>query len=926
LYENELLSEISYDDVKESLSGKKTKKKLFNFFKQLEGSDDEEYDREKFEQKYDGILQRLAYFIRAGTPEDVSPAQEGAAANWLKNIILSDVKNVEFIVGGRASNMSDTTTGSFFERVSGNLELFFQWQDLIDTEKFSKDINAVKKIGDLFYIIDQTRPIFQAKQQEKDYRDSNKGTDVIYDGPEWKIIIPRNKGAACELGKGTDWCTAAPGLDFYEKYHSDEDPLFIFINKKDPSEKYQFHYKTNQFMNSKDESILGKEIFLQLHNLLLTAELPTNLSDKIKEAVIVDAQGRISMKTVYSYKQGAFLPGDYVYNEIWEIPKSTRRTNVDGPAFIEIHVNKLDEYFKLKADWLYNDTRVAGIYAVSNDRERNRPDGMVSSTETYIANVGDMYYSYTDRKENIFDLGKWIEENFSSDSTEEAVIRGIYSLIKSDDNPIGQFNKKAVSRIQELDKNYEEGNGYDDLTYVRPVDKEQFIATGGVIKEEEDILNEITVDQVVDTLSGNKVKKKIMAFLRDRLPDDVPESHERYLLRAIQRLRYVINSMTPEDIEDAQRGAAANWIKRTFLSDKEELKSITLNSSVPGSGFIDKVYNNLEMFFQMQDFIDSEKFSRDLNSYSTWGELFDVVDATKPAYYAKQKEKDYRDASQGTDIVYDGPEWQIIIPRNKGAACELGKGTDWCTAAPGLDYYEEYHSDEDPLFIFINKNKPEERYQFHYGTEQFMDKEDYPVTIERFIELNNLLFNNVSPLPKTADTFIPKSDGYVPVITREYSDNNVYLKTHVTPQQNINAYAYEEWSELFEDQRFFHNINGPAEIKVVTTQDIAFNTNTPDSSPGIVKMEWAYMGKKPLYLYGLKGHYVAFKLRGSLFRTQKLLSLVSNKIEFPEKEIEGMSHKEVADYILSLPEVKAVNDAITDLMKKEMDLLKNAGS
>ncbi|MEK6882114.1 MAG: hypothetical protein AABY22_21030, partial [Nanoarchaeota archaeon] len=78
---------------------------------------------------------------------------------------------------------------------------------------------------------------------------------------------PHNKGAACELGKGTDWCTAAPGLEYYKQYHKEDDPLFIIHAKT--GEKFQFHYGSGQFMDSTDTQITDKQFFKEIHKILL---------------------------------------------------------------------------------------------------------------------------------------------------------------------------------------------------------------------------------------------------------------------------------------------------------------------------------------------------------------------------------------------------------------------------------------------------------------------------------------------------------------------------------------------------------------------------------------------------------------------------------------------------------------------------------
>ena len=55
-----------------------------------------------------------------------------------------------------------------------------------------------------------------------------------------------------------------------------------------------------------------------------------------------------------------------------------------------------------------------------------------------------------------------------------------------------------------------------------------------------------------------------------------------------------------------------------------------------------------------------------------------------------------------TDML--SPEYNAYIAHNKGAACDLGRGTEWCTAAPGADWHKGYYSPEDPIFIIEEKN------------------------------------------------------------------------------------------------------------------------------------------------------------------------------------------------------------------------------
>ena len=74
---------------------------------------------------------------------------------------------------------------------------------------------------------------------------------------------------------------------------------------------------------------------------------------------------------------------------------------------------------------------------------------------------------------------------------------------------------------------------------------------------------------------------------------------------------------------------------------------------------------------------------------------------------------------------------------NKAASCFHGRKSDWCTAIPGLDYFNDYYQEVDPLFVFETPGK--EWFQFHYGSEQFADLGDRQVSNKTFEALHGEL-------------------------------------------------------------------------------------------------------------------------------------------------------------------------------------------
>jgi len=257
---------------------------------------------------------------------------------------------------------------------------------------------------------------------------------------------------------------------------------------------------------------------------------------------------------------------------------------------------------------------------------------------------------------------------------------------------------------------------------------------------------------------------------------------------------------------------------------------------MPAADFTRRVWSSIfERFFQMQDFIPTEFFSRDLNQYKSIGEVEAATTAALPLYRAHQEKKDYLDAEQGSDLIYDGQDWSIYIPRNKGAACQLGKGTEWCTAAPGLDYYEQYHKENDPLFVFVNKKNPEEKYQFHYGTEQFMDVRDEDVSGHVFTELNKLLLGNVKSLPNIVTRTVQLDKSEVLTFRNSESKQDLYTVSFYPVLSNG-----EHWKSATVDN-IYHRIDGPC-YSIFRSRSFAFGQN--------FDLSWAYKGEEVANIIG----------------------------------------------------------------------------
>jgi hypothetical protein len=83
--------------------------------------------------------------------------------------------------------------------------------------------------------------------------------------------------------------------------------------------------------------------------------------------------------------------------------------------------------------------------------------------------------------------------------------------------------------------------------------------------------------------------------------------------------------------------------------------------------------------------------------------------------------------------VFDGKDWVIYIPKTERASAYLGYETEWCTTFGSYSlnkkykerhcYFEQYNR-QGPLYIIINKTDPLQKFQFHFNSNQFMNRGD----------------------------------------------------------------------------------------------------------------------------------------------------------------------------------------------------------
>jgi hypothetical protein len=223
-----------------------------------------------------------------------------------------------------------------------------------------------------------------------------------------------------------------------------------------------------------------------------------------------------------------------------------------------------------------------------------------------------------------------------------------------------------------------------------------------------------------------------------------------------------------KELGKVKAGKYVQWLIKNYLSP-------TTERQLGDNGYEKEVKQVKETFMEdlykvTEDLTKFERFKnklpqdmRDINKI-TPSQLFDAVkDFDLTLATTSKSERKSAPVHPGAKVLFDGGEWRVIEIKDKGpvgkeAACFYGghnKETRWCTSAPGLTYFDRYIKD-GPLYVVFKPGDtdiapetglPKERYQFHFPSNQFMDKDDRSIDLVKYLN---------GPMSELKDFFKPE--------------------------------------------------------------------------------------------------------------------------------------------------------------------------
>lgn len=206
-----------------------------------------------------------------------------------------------------------------------------------------------------------------------------------------------------------------------------------------------------------------------------------------------------------------------------------------------------------------------------------------------------------------------------------------------------------------------------------------------------------------------------------------------------------IETSDPKDFQKIKAGSYVKWIIKNYLTPKTERgpndNGYEREVKQAKETFLEDLYkitDDLKKFERFKGRLPKEL--RDINKI-TPDQLYDAVkDFDLSLATSTKAERKSASVHPGAELVYDGDDWRVVKISDTGAlgkeaACFYGgynKETRWCTSAPGLQWFDRYIKD-GPLYVIFSPKDPKiapetglpvTRYQFHFQSNQFMDKDD----------------------------------------------------------------------------------------------------------------------------------------------------------------------------------------------------------
>jgi len=250
-------------------------------------------------------------------------------------------------------------------------------------------------------------------------------------------------------------------------------------------------------------------------------------------------------------------------------------------------------------------------------------------------------------------------------------------------------------------------------------------------------------------------------------------------------------------------GKYAKWLLWLYTDKKRVKSQLKLEDLYKAKEYL-PVFDKLSKSGKLEN--------NNINSHISLSSLYSVIRPyLEGEEFASKGEEIKHTKVEGADKLYEDDAFVVIHPKTEEAAKYYGKGTQWCTAAENNNMFDHYNKN-GPLYIVIGK-RYNEKYQFHFESEQFMDETDESIYKPVMDEINATsgLFDFFEErvgvkkmLGLSYDNISELEDGTF-VVSGEYNDSAMLLDVNGAP---IFYDAYSSIELLYNNTYLVSNDDG----------------------------------------------------------------------------------------------------------------------
>ena len=113
-------------------------------------------------------------------------------------------------------------------------------KDIYSKEYKTPEGSNYVDLSDLYDAVEKATELELTKEQDKKLKGQK---DIIYDGPKWRVVVPKSHQASCAYGSGTKWCTTTKNDDSNFKQYTTDAILFYLIDKTSQTYDENVMYK-----------------------------------------------------------------------------------------------------------------------------------------------------------------------------------------------------------------------------------------------------------------------------------------------------------------------------------------------------------------------------------------------------------------------------------------------------------------------------------------------------------------------------------------------------------------------------------------------------------------------------------------------------------------------------------------------------------